>query len=581
MDIRLKTLRISNFKGIKKMNIDLSERTDISGRNGTGKTSVYDAFTWVLFGKDSSDRKDFTVKPMNPDGSPVQNVEIEVEATLTIDGSITVLKRTQKERWVKKRGDENPEYQGNEQILSINDVPVQLKDFKKLIDEMFDEPQFRLLTSVYFFNALHWTERRKILVDLAGDVSDADIVAVEPDVAEVIESAEGKIYEYLKRIEAKRKKIVEEIESIPARIDELQRNTDDASLVEELRSVEARISELSQGEHLAARQQAAEQKAKIAELDAELASHLASFREAEEERQMDYRRDVQAYRLRVDERSQKIAQQRTVCANLSGKVEQLRDQWKRENERVFLGVCPTCKQAVDGIEDFNANKAKILRGIADEGQQANAKLKKAEAMLALLEADQIPEPAPLPPSTFDREAFIAQWKAKPEYHLTYVDELPDLQARSKILIAQMSGARTEARIQELKTMLREGNVQVAKIERQIHLIAKYSRVKMNMVEQKVSDRFEGVRFRMFNPLINGGEEPTCITMIEGVPYEDANHAGQINAGVSIINTLSEHYEKTCPLFIDNAEAVNKIRDTKCQLIRLIVSEKPSLHVINA
>lgn len=81
---------------------------------------------------------------------------------------------------------------------------------------------------------------------------------------------------------------------------------------------------------------------------------------------------------------------------------------------------------------------------------------------------------------------------------------------------------------------------------------------------------------MFDQQINGGEKPTCETLINGVPYSDANHAGKINAGIDIINTFSDHLKLTAPIWVDNAEAVNVLTETKSQLIKLIVTKDKSL-----
>ena len=93
-----------------------------------------------------------------------------------------------------------------------------------------------------------------------------------------------------------------------------------------------------------------------------------------------------------------------------------------------------------------------------------------------------------------------------------------------------------------------------------------------MMEKDIKEKFNGVQFKMYNELINGGEEPTCQILIEGVPFDNANHAAQINTGVKIINALSEHYSVKAPIFVDNAEAVNVIEPTDSQLIRLVVVE---------
>lgn len=120
--ITIKSITLNNFKGIKSLHVDFDNQTDIYGANGTGKTTIADAFTWLLFGKDSHDRKDFEVKTLDVFGKVIPKVEHEVSATLLIDGEVVTIKRILKENWVKKRGSLESEFAGNVTDLYWNDV---------------------------------------------------------------------------------------------------------------------------------------------------------------------------------------------------------------------------------------------------------------------------------------------------------------------------------------------------------------------------------------------------------------------------------------------------------------------------
>ena len=66
MDIRLKSLTLLNFKGVRNQHIEFdATETTLLGENGTGKTTVFDAFWWLFFGKDSTGRKDFEIKTLD------------------------------------------------------------------------------------------------------------------------------------------------------------------------------------------------------------------------------------------------------------------------------------------------------------------------------------------------------------------------------------------------------------------------------------------------------------------------------------------------------------------------------------
>ena len=133
--IILKKLHLENFKGCKDVTVDFGSKTLVKGQNATGKTTLVDAFTWVLFDKDSTGATKFQVRPLDSDGNPIHFVEIKAEVSLEIDEVPYTLSKKQKEKWVKKRGSEEQEFQGNVNEFEINGYPKSEKDFKGLFDD--------------------------------------------------------------------------------------------------------------------------------------------------------------------------------------------------------------------------------------------------------------------------------------------------------------------------------------------------------------------------------------------------------------------------------------------------------------
>ena len=119
MQIRLKSLHLENFKGIQNITMDFSRRTNIHGANATGKTTIFDGFTWLLFNKDSTGNEKFDIRPLDAEGKRIDNVEIKVTALLDVDGTEVELSKVQKQNWVKKGGTDTVSLQGN-----INSVEV-------------------------------------------------------------------------------------------------------------------------------------------------------------------------------------------------------------------------------------------------------------------------------------------------------------------------------------------------------------------------------------------------------------------------------------------------------------------------
>ena len=149
MEVKIKKLKLTNFKGIRELSIDFSDTTTIAGANATGKSTIFDAFTWLLFGKDSSDRKDFNVKTLNPDGTAMSRIDHSVEGVLEVNGSASVYKRTYREKWTKGRVEADVVLDGHESVFAIDFVPMPMKDYQDTIDTLIPETLYKLLASPY------------------------------------------------------------------------------------------------------------------------------------------------------------------------------------------------------------------------------------------------------------------------------------------------------------------------------------------------------------------------------------------------------------------------------------------------
>src|SRR5688572_14845142 len=99
MEIVLKRLTLINFKGIRNLTIEFGQQTNVYGRNEAGKSTIVDAFLWVLFGKDSADRADFGIKTLDSKNRVIPKLSHEVEAVFEIDGSEEIAKKVLEEKW--------------------------------------------------------------------------------------------------------------------------------------------------------------------------------------------------------------------------------------------------------------------------------------------------------------------------------------------------------------------------------------------------------------------------------------------------------------------------------------------------
>ena len=225
-NITIKSLELINFKGIKNIQLsDLDSENFIYGANGIGKSTLFDAFIWLLFGKDSLDRKDYEIKPLDKNNQPLRQAENVVKATLLVNNEEVTLSRTYKEKWTKQRGAEEKVYTGNTTDYTFNEIPCSEKEYKSKISELVDEKVFKLITNPYAFESLDWKDKRAVLVDLVGNVSDEDLFNSDKDFKELEKKLTNKsIDEYDKQLQASIKKSKQEQIDLPGRIDEVERS---------------------------------------------------------------------------------------------------------------------------------------------------------------------------------------------------------------------------------------------------------------------------------------------------------------------------------------------------------------------
>ena len=315
-------------------------------------------------------------------------------------------------------------------------------------------------------------------------------------------------------------------------------------------------------------------------------------------------------------------------------LEELRQQWYGINAEAFVLdedklVCPTCGRRLeeDAIATrteemqarFNADKAARLttnqkQGMALKAQMQqnqtnidthNAKIKDIGIQIARLEEQQKALASdPLYTAVIEKpdtdhavlcsveiDALndeIRRMEMKLPEAVKPADQT-ELKASRQRFVSQLQDLRTalykkqhidhiNARIDELTTRQRELAQLLADRERVESWIDKFNKRKVELVEDKINALFAIVRWKMYRPLINGGEEPVCIPMINGVDYRDANAAARMNAGLDIINAFCQHHGVYAPIFVDNAEGVNQLLPTASQMIRLVVTNEPKLTI---
>lgn len=249
MQIKLKSLHLENFKGIKSLDVAFGDKTKIKGQNAAGKTTVFDAFTWLLFNKNSAGEEKFNVRPLDAEGNRIDNVEIKVVAVLEVDGKEVELSKVQKQKWVKKRGTDVTELQGNENLYEIDGYPKSEADYKSYISGLVNEDLFKMLTNTQYFSSMKWKDQRDILMKFVSDISDVELAQSDPEFADLIPefekapSTDDIQKKFAKALSEWKKKQSE----IPVRIDELSKSLVQIDIAEQelaKADLERRIAEL-------------------------------------------------------------------------------------------------------------------------------------------------------------------------------------------------------------------------------------------------------------------------------------------------------------------------------------------------
>ncbi|MFC4661707.1 AAA family ATPase [Oceanobacillus aidingensis] len=402
--IKLISLMLRNFKGAKDVTITFDGNTDIYGANESGKTTTVDAWTWLLFDKDSQNQKKFDIKTQDESGNTIHGLEHEVTAVIEVDGKRTELSKIYMEKWTKKRGQVTKEFTGHTTDYAIDGVPSKKGEYEAFIKDLIDEESFKKITNPTYFNEqLHWKERRETLLTIAGDVSDQEVIASNEKLDRLSELLEGKSIEDVRKIiAAKRKEINEELERIPVRIDEINRNMPDTSDLKES-DINSQLEQLNadieaKNEQINSIQSGGEVsklKAQISDIDLKLSQvknqheqdnqqlvykHKASLQEADSNASI-----VQSKIINAEARK---ASNDDHIKSLNEDMKQWREDWTEVNKKQFEHTgdcnCPACGQelpeeqineARDKAEkQFNAKKSSDLESIVKKGSAAKDKV---------------------------------------------------------------------------------------------------------------------------------------------------------------------------------------------------------------
>ncbi|MFC0271098.1 AAA family ATPase [Metabacillus herbersteinensis] len=416
--IKLLQLNLKNFKGVNNFTLDLQgENVKVYGDNATGKTTLFDGFIWLLFDKDSQNKKDFSIKTLNKVGTNLHGLEHEVEGIFLINGKEFTLRKVFTEKWTKKRGAAQSEFSGHTTDYFIDGVPAKKKEFTDKVSEIVSEDIFKLLTSPSYFNdQLKWQDRRTTLLEICGDITNEEVINGNNALSKLPGILKGRsIEDHRKVIGAKRTEINKELDRIPIRIDEVQRSTPDLSGLDEqslndeitylknaIVEKEQEISRIQSGGEISNKEK------QLRVIEGELIQLKNEHQIASHEKVNGKRRelfnlqgDLDSMQHDLKRKERHIFSNQDTVSSLLRDKDLLTKEWHSVNSRVFEdhhdSNCPTCGQALPveevqaahdkALSSFNLKKAHELESITSRGKATAAKIQDYQEQNKALEQE--------------------------------------------------------------------------------------------------------------------------------------------------------------------------------------------------
>lgn len=420
MEIKFKKIRIRNFRGLVSFEANLEGRSvRISGANGLGKSSVADAITWVLFGKDSRRRTAFPIDPVDDAGRIIHNLDVSVELEMLIDGQPTTLRRRRQEKWVQKRGMTTEQLDGHQTTCYIDGRPLPSSDFSSHVDTIVKEELFRALTTPDYFPSLPMDQQYRLLVKIVGTRTLAEIAAKDEEAMKVVdELGQRSLDQYRQGLSYDLQRTRKELETIPVRLSEVQgfieqvkaKGADGKTAQRHAKGIEEKLRQVTQeidsmaGVVRAENARYNDQRAYIQQLR----QQRAAIEDRIEKQNREARTLHQSLVCKAKEELEATEERHTAAKTMLGlherrlkdleqQLEDFRSRWE-EVERLSFSwnaeeaVCPTCGQPlpqdqaeqkrVEAEMRFNERKMRQQDALDEEGKKLAASKQRLQDLSA-------------------------------------------------------------------------------------------------------------------------------------------------------------------------------------------------------
>jgi exonuclease SbcC len=583
--IEIKGLILTNFKGIIKLKVNFQHNTDVFGANGTGKSTVYDAFLWLLFGKNAEEKKEFSIK--NTVDTSLNRQDHEVEGMLEVNGDHITLKKIYKEKWQKKKGEEIAEYTGNETVYYYNEVPMNQKDFQSKVYTIMDETIFKLITNPYALNSMKWPDRRAIITQMAGEFTDVEIASGNPEYEALVANlTQGKTMEdYLKQIKASVKKSKDDIKLIPTRIDEVSKTKPQAYDFQNLKNLlSAKEKEVAAIDEAILNKSAGldtilEANEKAKRTASNLRSEISTI-ESDTKTKANNSTKIDTsvldnLKTSLGNKEGELTTAENGLVTLKGLVtgkesdlvalgttiETKRTEWTNENAKELKieensFCCPTCQRALEE-SDIESKKIEMSTNFKTKKQESLAEINRQGGLLATQKTNLETELATLKTRVFNGETLITNLKS--EIEILKADIKNEVSKAENVTPVDTVAIYNQMLIEN--TVYNSKKVELETVEKTIKEVPKVDDEQLKSDKKGLSEDIEGIK----TMLRNEAQIIAVNERITALKNEETKLAQEI-AGVEKTQFLIERFEK------DKMTAIEENVNSKFKIVKFKMFE---------
>lgn len=573
-EVQIKKISIENWRAQNKSIEFIGNITEIKGRNESGKSSVMNAFLWLLTGYDEEDRLNYNLFDNTVEQTYENAIPASVEAVFEVNGNEYTFKKTAKQGWSRSRGNSEYTRKGTDDYSFFADgIEVSATQYKTMVEGLFAPiDKLKIMLNLRYFLMLDWKDMRKQLESMVGDIESSDF---KGDYGIILKDLIKHTPDELKSLyKAKMKPMKASIDSLPVTIETMQTNLPDLAEVEEARKsideAKQQMSDIDEkivGTGDFAKPYIDRRNAELEEigkLEAEYRNaeriYESNFNDEVEKIQKEIR-DVDSYNADIDKKNKKAEAEREsnkkelekmtdLLSGLQKRHEELTEQNKECKARVFTGEkCAYCGQELpeDKLEEarkrFNEQKEKDHAYIVAQGKENKEYLERALKGIENLKAE-IEKPLEIldKKSKDDledklddlRKSFVPYNKTtegaaklsvieEKRANLTVIPQqdneallnmkrglLDEIETNSKKLGLKDEYDKQLEKIRGLQEELKNNSVELAKLEGKLAKVKEYEEEKAKIISDRVNGKFEYVQIEMSETNKSGDIVPACV-----------------------------------------------------------------------